>query len=73
MPDQSGGLKMKILKSKKFQVFSVSVVMLVLVQLVGLDAATAESIKDGLVKLAATYLIGQGIADHGKSAAEVAK
>jgi len=64
---------MKILKSKKFQVFSVSVVMLVLVQLVGLDAATAESIKDGLVKLAATYLIGQGIADHGKSAAEVAK
>ncbi|MDB4726480.1 hypothetical protein OAF54_03495 [bacterium] len=62
---------MEILKSKKFQVFAASLVVLILTQLVGLEETQALQIKEGLMGLAGTYLIGQGIADHGKEAAKV--
>lgn len=62
---------MQILKSKKFQVFIASVIMLVLTQLAGLDEAAAANMKEGIMALAGTYLIGQGVADHGKEAAKV--
>ena len=60
---------MKILKSKKFQVFVLGCGMVFLVQVVGLAAAEAESIRDTLVKMVGAYLVGQGVADHGKEAA----
>lgn len=60
----------QILMSKKAQVFAVSVLMLVLTQLMGLDEAQAINIKEGIMALAGSYLVGQGIADHGKEAAK---
>ena len=60
---------MQILKSKKFQVFALGSVMVLLTQVLGFDEATAASIRDGLVKLAKAYLVGQGVADHGKEKA----
>jgi len=60
---------MQILKSKKFQVFALGSVMVLLTQVLGFDEATAASIRDGLVKLAGAYLVGQGVADHGKEKA----
>lgn len=59
-----------ILKSKKFQVFVLGSVMVFLTEVMGFDEATAASIKDGLVKLAGAYLVGQGVADHGKGKIE---
>ena len=61
-----------MLKSKKFRVFASSVFLLALTQLLGLDEATAAQLQDGLIKLAGAYLVGQGVADHGKEAAKVA-
>jgi hypothetical protein len=57
-----------ILKSKKFQVFILGSFMVFLTQVVGLEPAEAESIRDTLVKMAGAYLLGQGVADHGKEA-----
>lgn len=61
---------MQILKSKKFQVFVLGSFMVFLTQVLGLEAAEAEGIRDALVKIAGAYLVSQGVADHGKSAAE---
>jgi len=61
---------MQILKSKKFQVFVIGSTMVLLTQVLGFDEATAASIRDGLVKLAGAYLVGQGVADHGKGKEE---
>lgn len=63
---------MEILKSKKFKVFALGTLSIFLTEVVGLDESTAASIRDSLVKLAGTYLIGQGVADHGKEAAKLA-
>lgn len=62
---------MEILKSKKFKVFVLGTLSVFLTGVVGLDEATATSIRDALVKMAGAYLIGQGVADHGKSKAEL--
>lgn len=62
-----------IFKSKKFQVFILGSGMVFLTQVIGLGEATANSIRDALVKMAGAYLIGQGVADHGKEAAKEQK
>ena len=47
--------------------------MVFLTQVVGLEAAEAESVRDTLVKMVGAYLVGQGVADHGKEAAKEQK
>ena len=56
------------LSSKKVKVFLLSVAALAMKDLLGLDEETVRQ----LITLAATYLIGQGIADHGKGKFEAA-
>jgi len=61
---------MKILKSKKFQALIVGVIVLVLMELIpALDEAHTTEV----VALIVAYIIGQGIADHGKEAELVRK
>jgi hypothetical protein len=57
-------------KSKKFRVFLLGTVMVFLTQTLGLDEATAASIVDAVVKITGGYLVGQGMADHGKGKEE---
>lgn len=56
-----------IIKSKKGQAFLIGLAALLLKNVLGLDEATANQI----VAAVGTYLLGQGIADHGKEAAKV--
>ena len=56
-----------ILKSKKGQAFLSGLLALCLKDLLGLDAPTVTSI----VALVGSYVLGQGIADHGKEKAKV--
>jgi hypothetical protein len=67
----------EMLSSKKFLAAAVSFVALVLVTLagrmhIGLDEASANDLAKELVALAVAYVVGQGVADHGKVAAEIA-
>ena len=65
-----------ILGSKKAVAALVAVLALVLIRVAGrfgvvLDQATAAELSNQVLAVASAYVIGQGIADHGKSAAEV--
>jgi len=55
------------IKSRKFWITLVSVVLVLFAQAFGLDV-TEDQIA-GMVTIVAGYLVGQGIADHGKAKA----
>jgi hypothetical protein len=57
-------------RSKKFASLVLGVVASAGARL-GLDAATAESVSQAIVALVGCYLVGQGVADHGKERAKV--
>jgi len=57
-------------KSKKFIALVVSLVALVLVKKLGLEVEEAQQLGAQIVGVVASYMVGQGIADHGKGAAE---
>lgn len=66
----------EMLTSKKFLAFLAGALAAILIKLAGkyqiaLDQATADSIADRVVGLAAVYIGGQGLADFGKHAAEI--
>ena len=57
----------EILRSKKAQAFILGIIAVALSKLVGLGDEEVNKI----VGLIATYILGQGIADHGKEAAKI--
>lgn len=59
-----------LFSSKKFLALLVSLLVIAGVKL-GLDEETATFIADRVVVLGSGYLLGQGIADHGKERAKV--
>ena len=56
-----------ILQSKKGQALIIGLIALVCQNVLGLS----ENMTKEIVAMVASYLIGQGIADHGKEAAKV--
>ena len=58
-----------ILKSKKGQAFILGLIALLCQNILGLS----EHMTQEVVAMVASYLIGQGIADHGKEAAKIEK
>lgn len=60
-----------LLSSKKFLALLVTLLVLVATRKLGLDEATATELAREIVALAAAYMVGQGVADHGKEAAKV--
>lgn len=64
----------ELLDSKKAVATIAAVIALATIKAAGhygiaIDQASADSIADRLVVLATSYVVGQGIADHGKAAA----
>lgn len=65
MSDQKSGVVRALLNSKKFIVFTASILTAILVHFVGISEAEAASISDKVVNLATVYLGAQGAADLG--------
>ena len=63
---------LELLRSRKFLAFSVSALVVILSPLVGLFGYEVDPEKLALlVGSAATYILSQGIADHGATAAKI--
>lgn len=69
------GVLVELVGSKKVMVAATSglatVLLYVLGPRLGLDAAAANECATRLMAIAGAYLVGQGVADHGATAAEV--
>ena len=61
---------MKILGSKKFQAAIVGILVVLGVQFLGLDEDKATEVCQLVVGLLGTFIVGQGVADHGKGKVE---
>lgn len=59
-----------LLSSKKFSALLVTLLVLVATRKLGLDEETATEVSREIVALVGTFMVGQGIADHGKGKAE---
>ena len=58
------------MKSKKAKAFLTELIILIAVHLFGLDPETAAQISEATMKLTIGYMMGQGLADHGKHRSE---
>ncbi len=72
MKDAALAMLKQLAGSKKFAGLVVGIVAVVLVK-VGLEEGAAKGVSEQLVALVCAYLVGQGIADHGKEKEKEAK
>jgi hypothetical protein len=66
----------ELLDSKKFMASLAGMIAAVLVTVLGhfhlaLDPAAADVLSSKIIALVGTYVVGQGIADHGKERAKI--
>lgn len=59
-----------LLGSKKFVTMLAGVLLTIAIR-VGMDPVVAKDVIPGILTLVATYVLGQGIADHGKEKAKI--
>lgn len=64
-------IAISLLSSKKFLALLVTLLVLVATRKLGLDEETATELAREIVALAAAYMVGQGVADHGKEKAKI--
>ena len=62
-----------LFSSKKFCALLVTLLVLLATRKLGLAEAEATEVAREIVALAASFMVGQGIADHGKGKAEAEK
>ena len=63
---------MELISSKKAIASVSGVIVSVLVLKLGIGEDQAKEIAQAVVALTVAYVVGQGVADHGKSAAQIA-